>query len=136
MLDPASIGRSFSPFHLTVERGKLREFLMAFDDDNPIYKSEDPPVPPTFSTVFTFWGGVALADLLKAIGVEIWNVLHGEQEYEYVAAIHIGDTITGQSRIANIYTKAGMDFVEIATDYHNQNGELVIKDHALMIVRG
>lgn len=136
MVDPAHKGRIFDPFHLTIERGKVREFLLAIGDENTDYQVDDPPIPPTFSTVFTFWGGVGLASMLKAVGVEIWNVLHAEQEFEYLAAMHVGDTITGQSHVENIYTRGGMDFVELVTDYKNQHGQPVLKDRALVIVRG
>jgi hypothetical protein len=136
MVDPAHKGKAFPPFHLTIERGKLREFLLAIGDDNPAYADDDPPVPPTFSTVINFWGGVGLVNVLKGIGVEVWNVLHGEQEFEYLAPIHVGDTITGISRIEDIYVKAGMNFVEIVTEYKNQHGQSVLNDRALIIVRG
>lgn len=136
VIDVAHKGRVFPPYGFTIERNKLREFLLAIGDDNPIYDSDDPPIPPTFSTVFAFWGGVSLEELLRAVGVEIWNVLHGEQEYEYYVSPHVGDTITGQTRINDIYRKAGMDFIEFMTEYKNQHGEAVLKDHALIIVRG
>jgi len=136
MVDPAHKGKVFEPFDLTIERGKLREFLMALGDDNPAYAVDDPPIPPTFSTVFTFWGGVGLQAILKAVGVEIQNVLHAEQGYEYLVPMHVGDTITGQSRVENIYAKGGMDFVELVTEYKNQHGQPVLKDTALVIVRG
>ena len=136
MVDPSHKGTTFPPFELTIERGKLREFLLAIGEDNPAYAADDPPIPPTFATVFTFWGGSGLDNTLKALSVEIWNVLHSEQEYEYFEPMHVGDTITGQTRIEDIYHKAGMDFVEIVTDYRNQRGMPVISDHALVIVRG
>ncbi len=136
MVDPAHKGRSFAPFTYTIEHGKLREFLLATGDDNPEYHSDNPPLPPTFATVFAFWGGMSMEGLLHEIGLEMWNVLHGEQEYEYLAPVGVGDTVTGQARIADIYNKAGMDFVEIVTEYKNQNGVPVIKDRALIIVRG
>lgn len=135
MVDPSNKGRSFEPFHLTIERGKLREFLLAIGDDHPAYAADDPPMPPTFSTVFTFWGGVGLAAILKTVGVEIFNVLHAEQAYEYLTPMHIGDTITGQSHIENIYSKGGMQFVELVTEYKNQHGQPVLRDSALVIVR-
>lgn len=136
MVDPSNKGRTFEPFQLTIERGKLREFLLAIGDDNPAYGVEDPPIPPTFSTVFTFWGGVGLASILKSVGVEIFNVLHAEQAFEYQTPMHVGDTITGQSRIENIYSKAGMQFVELVTDFKNQHGQPVLRDAALVIVKG
>ena len=136
MVDPSNKGRMFEPFQLTIERGKLREFLLALGDENPGYQVEDPPIPPTFSTVFTFWGGVGLASILNSVGVDMSNVLHAEQSYEYLTPMHIGDTITGQLHIESIYNKAGMEFVELVTDYKNQHGQPVLRDSALVIVRG
>jgi hypothetical protein len=136
MVDPSHKDRVFPPFSYTVERGKLREFTLAIGDENPSYAEGDPLLPPTFPTVFAFWGGVSMETLLSQMGIEIWNVLHSEQEYEYLSPVHIGDTVTGQATIANIYTRAGMDFVEILTEYKNQNDTLVLRDRALLIVRG
>ncbi len=136
MVDQAHKGRQFPPFTYTVERGKLREFLLAIGDDNPDYQTDAAPLPPTFATVFAFWGGMSMEGLLRQIGIEMWNVLHGEQEYEYLAPICVGDTVTGQAQIADIYNKAGMEFVEIITQYKNQNGVAVLNDRALIIVRG
>jgi len=136
MLDPSLKGKTFPPFSYTIERGKLREFLLAIGDDNADYSVDDPPLPPTFSTVFTFWGGMSMEDLLREVGVEIRNVLHGGQEYEYLAPIHVGDTVTGQATISNVAQRGGMDFMDIVTEYKNQDGILVVKDQAMIIVRG
>jgi hypothetical protein len=136
MLDPSLKGKAFPPFTYTLERGKLREFLLAIGDGSAAYTGDDPPLPPTFPTVFAFWGGMSMEDLLRDVGVEIRNVLHSEQEYSYLAPIHIGDTVTGQATVANIYQKAGMDFMEIVTEYRNQNEKPVLTDRALLIVRG
>lgn len=136
MVDPSVKGKVYEPFRYVVERGKVREFLLAIGDDNPIYQSDDPPLPPTFATVFMFWGGGGLEDALNQIGVKIWNVLHADQEYEYLHPIHIGDSITGQTRIADVYDRAGMSFLAFETEFTNQDDQTVIKDRALIIVRG
>jgi MaoC dehydratase-like protein len=136
MVDQIHKGREFATFTYTIERGKLNEFLQAIGDDNPAYHTDDPPLPPTFATVFTFWGGMRLDGVLRQIGVEMWNVIHSEQEYQLEAGIHIGDTVSGRAKIADIYAKAGMEFVEILTNYYNQNNTMVVRDRALLIVRG
>lgn len=135
MVDQSVVGKEYQPFTYVVERGKVREFLLAIGEDDPVYQAEEPPLPPTFPTVFMFWGGGGLEDALRQIGVEIWNVLHAEQEYEYLHPVQIGDRITGQTRITDVYDKAGMNFVAFETEYTNQDGETVIKDRALIIVR-
>ncbi len=141
MVDPAHKGKVFAPFSYTVERGKVREFLLAVgEEERANYLGDDPALPPTFPTVFTFWGGSNTEGTLKQIGVEIWNVLHAEQEYEYLAPIHVGDTITGQGRVDDIYAKGGrsgqLEFVELVTEYKNQNGLPVLRERASIIVRG
>lgn len=139
MVDPSHKGKVFPAYSFTVERGKVREFALAIDDPNPAYIADDPAVPPTFPTVLAFWGPMTLETALNEIGVEIFNVLHSEQEYEYFAPLKVGDTITVETHISDIYAKEGrsskMEFVEFMTAYTNQNGDPVLKERALIIVR-
>jgi hypothetical protein len=140
MVDPSNKGSVYPAFEYTLERGKLREFLLAVEDDNPAYRADDPPLPPTYPILFTFWGSGGLEGMLKELGVELQNVLHSEQEYEYLAPIHLGDTVTGQTTLADIYTRGGgmgsMEFLEFVTEYRNQRDEQVLKERSLIIVRG
>lgn len=135
MVDPDVKGKVYEPFTMKIERGKVREFLVATGNDNPAYYEEGAPLPPTFATVLRFWAGGGLEDALDQLGVSMWNVLHGEQEYEYCAPMQVGDTITGTTRISDVYSRAGMDFVEFTTQYMNQQGDVVLNDRALVIVR-
>src|SRR5207245_301612 len=107
MVDPSLKGKVFPSFSYTVERGKLREFLSAIGDDPSKAKLPDAIVPPTFPTVFLFWGGEGLEGTLKEIGIELFNVLHAEQEYEYFMPVRVGDTITGQIEVQDVYSKGG-----------------------------
>lgn len=139
-VDPKHIGTIFPPFTFTVERGKIREFALAIGDNNPAYFGDDPLLPPTFPITFAFWSEANLVDKLANIGVQIWNVLHAEQEYIYLGPLRVGDTITGQATITDIYTKEGraagkMDFIVLEVDYVNQRNEPVLKERMLAIVR-
>jgi hypothetical protein len=140
MVDPSNKGSAFPAFEYTLERGKLREFLLAIEDDNPVYEADDPPLPPTLPILFTFWGSGGLEGTLRELGVELQNVLHSEQEYEYLAPIHLGDSVTGQTTLADVYTRKGgmgsMEFLEFVTEYRNQRDEQVLRERALVIVRG
>jgi hypothetical protein len=135
MIDPSYEGQAFPPVSYTIERNKLSEFLRAIGEDSPAYEGDDPPLPPTFATMVMFWGGGGLEGVLKQIGVDIQNVLHGEQGYEYLSPAHVGDTITGTTRINRVYERAGMQFVEFITDYVNQSQALVLTGRSLIIVR-
>lgn len=136
MVDPDVKGKVFEPFTMAVERGKVREFLLATGEDVEAYQGEDASVPPTFATVLRFWAGGGLERVLNELGVDITQVLHAEQSYEYLLPVRAGDTITGTTRVSDVYNRAGMDFVEFTTQYMNQDGDPVLNDRALIVVRG
>jgi acyl dehydratase len=148
MFDKSNIGRSFSPFTIEVERGKIRELAKAIGDDNPIYQSkeaaqaagyQDIPLYPTSPTAFGFWGNPRLGMQLASIGLNVMRILHGEEEYEYLAPVYPGDTLTGVVTIIDGKTRQGqsgsMDIVTTETSYTNQHGQLVLKARTVSVVR-
>ncbi len=131
-------GKTFPSFTYTIERSKVREFLLAIGDTNPVYLQNEPPapLPPTFATVISFWGGFGIAEVMQALGVEMQNVLHGDQEYTHLRPIYVGDTVTGTTRISSVKSRGGMDFIGLNTVYINQAGDKTIVEQATVIVRG
>jgi hypothetical protein len=143
MVDPKHIGTQFEPFSYAVERDKVREFAEAIADPNPAYVADDPTafaLPPTFPTVFTFWGaGEKMWKDLEDIGVDLLHLLHAEQEFEYLAPILPGDTVTGQTTVADVYTKSmravTLEYVVAETAYTNQRGQKVLREVLTILVR-
>ena len=143
------IGRSFPPFTIEVERGKIRELALAIGDDNPVYASkeealaagyDDVPIYPTTPTTFTFWGNRKMVGQLVSTGINVMRVLHGEEEYEYLAPIHPGDTLTGVFTIVDAKTRQGaaggsMDIITTEIQYTNQQGTPVLKARQVIIAR-
>src|SRR5260370_7495277 len=61
---------------------------------------------------------------------DLKRVLHGEQEFEFLAPIHAGDVLTAVSKIVDVYEKPGkrggsMTFAVTETEYRNPRGALV-----------
>ncbi|GHO44242.1 MaoC family dehydratase N-terminal domain-containing protein [Ktedonospora formicarum] len=149
MFDTSKVGQSFPPFSIEVERCKLRELALAIGDDNPIYISReaaqaagyrDIPLPPTAPTLFNFWGNTHLNEQLRSTGLEIERILHGEEEYEYLAPIYPGDILTGISTIASGKSRQGkdgssMDIVTVETRYTNQEQQQVLIARTMVVVR-
>ncbi len=148
MFDTSKVGQSFSPFTIEVERGKIRELALAIGDDNPIYQSKeaaqaagypDVPLYPTSPTIFSFWGNTQMISQLSSLGMNLMRVLHGEEEYEYLAPIYPGDTLTGVMRLVDARSRrtqgVTLDVLTIEIDYTNQHDELVLKARQLMMVR-
>ena len=148
MFDKSNIGRSFPPFTIEVERVKIRELAQAIGDDNPIYQSkeaaqaagyDDIPLYPTAPTLFGFWGNRKMGMQLASTGLNVMRIIHGEEEYEYLAPVYPGDTLTGVVTILDGKTRQGqrgaMDIVTTETSYTNQHGQLVLKARTVAIVR-
>ncbi len=145
-MDKSEIGNTGKPITMHVERGKIREFARAIKDDNPLYFDEAYAQriaggimpPPTFTMTGGFWDDGRSRPLLT---YDVRRLLHGEQEFEYLAPIHAGDTLTAVSRAADVYEKAGsrggsMTFGVLETTFTNQRGEQVLIARSTLIETG
>ena len=114
-LDKKIIGHEFKAFSAVAEAGKVRLFCKAIGEEDPIYLDEAAakkagyariPTPPTFLQAITN-DDPEKGGLLKLLNVDIGLILHGEQHYDYFAPVHVGDTITCQSKVVDMYDKKG-----------------------------
>ena len=149
MFDKSKIGYSFPPFTIEVERGKIRELALAIGDDNPVYQSREaaqaagyPEVPlfPTAPTMFTFWGNTKMVSQIVSLGINVMRILHGEEEYEYLAPISPGDILTGVMTVVDGKTRQSKDgsSIDILTTeirYTNQHGQPVLNAREMILVR-
>lgn len=142
------VGFEFPRFSMTVELGKIKEFVLAIGDDNPIYTDvvaarqagfNDITVPPTFMEVLDMWNGPNFMHICQHLGLNPVMVLHGEQEYKYLADIYPGDVITGQCRVVDGVTKkgssGGMHILQLETTYNNHYGTKVAIGRSKVIER-
>jgi acyl dehydratase len=149
MFDQSKLGQSFPPFMIEVERCKIHELTLAIGDENPVYHSQgaalaqeykDVPISPTTPTMFSFWGNTRLWDQLAEVDLNVMRILHGEEEYQYLAPIYPGDVLTGVTTIVDGKTRRGkdgssMDIVTTETRYTNQQQQAVLVARTMFIVR-
>jgi acyl dehydratase len=148
MFDTSKIGQSFPPFTIEVERVKVHELALAIGDTNPIYHSreaalaagyKDVPLPPTAPTIFNFWGNAEQAHHLADAGINVMRILHGEEEFEYLAPIYPGDTLIGVTTIISGKTRktreGSMDILTTETRYTNQDNQHVLSARTMIVVR-
>lgn len=149
MFDTSKVGQSFPPFTIEVERCKIHELTSAIGDLNPIYHSreaaqqagyKDVPLFPTAPTMFGFWGNTKFGSQLASIGINVMRVLHGEEEYEYLAPIYPGDILTGVTTIVEGKTRKGkdgstLDILTTETRYTNQDNIPVLNTRTTVVVR-
>ena len=144
-LDRKVIGHEFKAFSATAEAGKVRLFCKAIGEEDPIYVDEAAakkagfariPVPPTFLQAITN-DNPDRGGLLQLLNVDIGLVLHGEQHYDYYAPVYVGDTLTCQQKVTDMYDKKGgaLWFVVSETSMKDQNGKQVAKATSITVVR-
>ncbi|MEO7019696.1 MAG: MaoC family dehydratase N-terminal domain-containing protein [Ktedonobacteraceae bacterium] len=150
MFDTSKVGQSFPPFTIEVARCKIHELARAIGDTNEIYHSQaaaqeagytDVPMFPTSPTTFGFWGNTEVVGQLIGLGLSVMRILHGEEEYEYVAPIYPGDVLTGVMTVAEGKSRQGkdgssMDIVTLEIKYTNQAGHEVLKARQTVVIRG
>src|SRR5262249_47700438 len=131
MFDTSKIGHTFPPFTFTIESSKLRELALAIGDDNPIYQSkpaaqqsgyQNIPLLPTTGPILLFRENTHYVEQLAELGLDSSRLLHREEEYEYLAPIHPGETLTGVMTILDGATRKGpadtiIDLVTIQLRY-------------------
>ncbi|ERI06246.1 MaoC domain protein [Aneurinibacillus aneurinilyticus ATCC 12856] len=136
-------GYVFPPYSGKVETGKIKELALAIGDDNPIYTDEAKakeegfvtlPILPTFMEAIDMWSGPTFEDLMEQLEIDMKKLLHGEQEYEYFAPIHAGDTIHAETKVTDVKAKRnGMAFYTLETVYRNQNDEKVMAARMMLV---
>ncbi len=144
-MDKSEIGRTGKPVTMPIERGKIREFARAIKDDNPIYFDHGHAErvaggimpPPTFTMTLALWDD-RTEPLLT---YDVRRLLHGEQEFEYLAPIHAGDVLTAVARVTDVYEKQGsrggtMTFGITETTFTNQRGQTVLISRTTLLETG
>lgn len=145
-VDRSYIGTTGKPVTMHIERGKIREFAKAIKEDDPLYFDEEyakreaggvmPPV--TFLRTVEQWHD---GEGRPRMPMDLKRALHGEQEFEFLKPIFVGDVLTAVSRITDVYEKVGkrggtMTFVVTETEFTNQRGEVGARARQVSIETG
>ncbi len=137
------IGRSLPPYTFHIERNKIREFCLAIGETNPLYLDpeaaraegyEDTPIPPTFQTVFQFWGNLDVWDQMRDLGIDTERLLHLKEEYTYLKPLYPGETIQASVVVEDVKT-GKMNMVTFRSRYSNKEGETCIEARMTIVIR-
>ncbi|MBA2560095.1 MAG: MaoC family dehydratase N-terminal domain-containing protein, partial [Propionibacteriales bacterium] len=91
--------------------------------------------PVTFPIVIAF---DALSQLMTDpdVGIELHNVIHGEQRFEQIRPVKAGDELTGTLTIDSLRSAAGMEMIATRTEIATTGNEPVSTAFALLVHRG
>ena len=123
------IGRELSTGSATIEAEHVAGFAAALRDDNPAYRGQGATAPPTYPIAFMTQAMSGGMETFSQLGLNFMTLVHGEQEFEYVRPLRVGETLTLTSRIGDIYEKTGssgtLDFVVLETEAKDADGKAV-----------
>jgi len=146
MVDQSAVGREFTPVTAHVEPGRLRFFLNTLGESNPLYRDESAaraagyaalPVPPTYLFCLEMMDATEPFEFLTALNIDLARVLHGEQRFDYLAPVVVGDTLTFRPTVTSVTEKKGgaMTLVVVETEVTNQDGVHVANISRTVVVR-
>ena len=99
MVDKSTVDANRGLNVMPIEWSKVREFARAIRDPNPVYYDPELaqkecggiPVPPTFLQAGSwFWHGRQV-DAATLDVFDMRRILHGEQEFEFLKPVLVGD---------------------------------------------
>lgn len=146
MVDRSAIGRAFAPITARVEPGRLRAFLNALGEANPLYRDpaaakaagyEGTPIPPTYLFCLEMLDAERPYEAIEDLDIDLGRVLHGEQRFDYHAPVFVGDTLTFSSRVSDVVQKKGgaLTLMNVTTRVTNQHGVHVADATRVVVVR-
>ncbi len=142
-LDARHIGREYGPLTYEVGKEKIKEYARAIKNEDPHYMDEDFAkntkyggiiAPPTFAVVYV--GMLAEPFFLdKELDLNLFMLVHGEQEFEFYDVVRAGDVITSKGEITHIENKEKLDVVTLVGKSVNQDGTMVCKAVFTFVIR-
>jgi len=152
-----SLGRTWGPFRYVMGAEKMREYAAAISGGVPSYVSTGLPEDlhpvlhdeaaaarspwgsliafPMFAVLFSI--GPAQAALLDpAMEVDVFRVLHGEQEFEFREVLRPGDVLLTTGTLESRSSRRNNELFVIRTDSVNQHGRLAVRGRFTAFVRG
>lgn len=139
------IGKKYPPFMVDVEKGRVSFFSKTIGAKDPVHFDEMEAkahgyrgivAPLTFGYTIAMDAGQSF-NVLDDMKIDKTRAVHGEQGFTYHGDICVGDTISGQQEITDIYDKkdGALTFVVTATRLRNQLGQAVVDLHSVIVIR-
>jgi 3-hydroxybutyryl-CoA dehydratase len=152
-----ALGKTWGPFRYVMGAEKMREYAVAISGGVPSYISTGLPEHlhpvlhdeeaaarspwgsmiafPMFAVLFSI--APAQAALLDpAMEVDVFRVLHGEQEFEFREALRPGDVLLTTGTLESHTVRGNKVTFVIRTDSVNQHGRIAVRGRFTAFVRG
>jgi hypothetical protein len=113
-----SVGFEFPAQSYKLEAAMVSDYLQAVGETSSLYRDEG-LVPPLAITAF------AMAALSEGLTMPS-GTIHVSQELEFLAPVHVGDTISCMSRVSRKTDRGGLHIMATSIFVVNQRQEKVL----------
>jgi len=145
------VGESHSVVEdLEIEAGKVEEFARSVHDDDPVHRDADAaaesgfdaiPAPLTFTRVgfFPRYRPDDVDDMRPYdLGFDPGRKVHGEQEYTYERPLVVGDVLSGEITLTDVYQRESsgggtLTFAEFVIEYTDEDDATVLTERVTVI---
>jgi hypothetical protein len=117
------VGQKIDALTIEADAASVYAYARALGETNPAYPQSADDVggkvaPPAFAAVYAL--GAGSLSLLSA-GIEPSRLIHSGQEFSWERLIIVGETLTVEGRVADVYSLRSLQFV---------SAEVIVRDAA------
>jgi hypothetical protein len=123
------VGKSYRPETFRLDADRVAAFRDAVGHPGQ-------GVPPTIVTAPELAAGLVNVVGDPELGIDLSQVVHGEEEYVWDRSLTPGEQLTAQATIEDIRTRGGLGFLTLRTDLRDEKGRTVVTARSTLIVRG
>lgn len=141
-MDKDAVGKEIGPFSYVTWDRKIKQFVEATGDKNPLYVDEEfagnsqykgTIVPPAMANAY--FVGMPIWSVVEVCKIDRGRGLHAEQEYEFLKPIRPCTLLSTYYKITDIYEKKGLNFVVVEGTTKDEHGDIVLKGKITLIER-
>jgi len=140
-VDRAYVGHRFRPVTAVVEPRRLHAFFKAIGETNPAVIDPDESglvaIPPTYLFCLEMLDADNPFGFVEEIGIGIGDILHADQSFTYHRPVHVGDRLTFQARVSDIFDKKNgeLTFVIQHVAVTDQNDRLAAEIRRTFVIK-
>jgi hypothetical protein len=105
------LGTELSRFSWAAEEGQVNQFQKSLLVNGVDFVSKE-EVPLAYSVSMGLWGLLHFS-LLQNIGVDVKNVVHGEQSFELIEPIRVGDSYVISQVLSSLFLKQSAKYKQM-----------------------
>jgi acyl dehydratase len=135
------IGRVFSPVTYVISEQDIKDYVPVADEEHAAFRSDEAArasgyqrrvIPPSFAPYIAVLALLRSFDWQKDFYVDYKKdtVMFGEQELEYLRPLYVGETVTIQSAVSDVYEKQGkrsFDVAQVSFSGTDEQGALALR---------